>query len=52
MSLNWTGSPDTEIKFARLTGQPLSTTTDKVITISIPDIGSKTITMTTEGLIY
>src|SRR3989344_1002168 len=33
MSLNWTGSPDTEIKFARLTGQPLSTTTDKTITI-------------------
>ena len=51
-SFNWTGSPDIEITFARLTGQPLSTTTDKTTTISIPDIGSKTITMTAEGLIY
>jgi len=45
----WTSS---EITFARLTGQPLSTTTDRTITISIPDVGSKTITMTVEGLIY
>jgi len=28
MSLNWTGSPDTEITFARLTGQPLSSVTE------------------------
>ncbi|HLD61539.1 hypothetical protein A3J20_06435 [Candidatus Gottesmanbacteria bacterium RIFCSPLOWO2_02_FULL_42_29] len=55
MKFNWP-APDTttasEITFARLTGQPLSTTTDRTITISIPDVGSKTITMTAEGLIY
>ena len=45
----WTSS---EITFARLTGQPLSTITDKVITISIPDVGSKDIKVTGEGLIY
>jgi len=55
LKFNWP-VPDTttpsETTFSRLTGQPLSTTTDRTITISIIDIGSKTITMTGEGLIY
>ena len=45
--------PFNEIMFSRLTGKLfLSGSSDRTITISIPDIGSKTITVTAEGLIY
>lgn len=45
----WTSN---EITFARLTGKPLDTTVGKTITLNIPGIGSKTITITPEGVIY
>lgn len=52
MSFDWTAT-DYEITFERLTGELFPTgTADKIITLSIPDIGSKTITVTAKGLIY
>ena len=52
MSFNWTAT-DYEITFERLTGELFPAgTADKTITLSIPDIGSKTITVTANGLIY
>ena len=41
-----------EILFARLTGKPLNTTANKTIALTIADVGSKIINITTEGLIY
>ena len=52
MSFDWTAT-DYEVTFERLTGELFPTgAADKTITISIPDVGNKTITVTGEGLIY
>jgi len=52
MSLNWTAT-SYEVTFERLTGELFPTgAADKTITLSIPDIGSKEINVTANGLIY
>lgn len=50
LPVSWTSQ---EIIFERLTGELFPTgTADRIITLSIPDVGSKTITVTANGLIY
>lgn len=41
-----------EITFARLTGKLFSSTVNRVITLTVADVGNKTVTVTPDGVIY
>lgn len=54
MTFSWTGSPPTELTFAQLTGKVTfpSSTDAKTITLALPNVGTRTITVTAEGVMW